>query len=300
MKIKTINEYGQLKKTLLGSVDHFRWPKGDVNFDRSINESDFKSNFDYVVENQVLAEAHEDLERLQDVLEKHSVEVFRPTTVIENWAYSARDILFTYQDKIIQTPTPYASRRNESKLYRELDGTNIIQAPEPEKETDPIFDAANICKFNDKLLYLESHTGNQAGAEWLQKVLDVEVIVWKGVYSFAHIDSTIASLDSKTIMLNAKRVKPDCIPRFLQDKKIIWVDELVDRSFVKFPYASSWIGMNVLSLDPETVIVDEIQSNLIQKLKKRKFKVIALPMRQSRTLGGGFHCVTCDLERECE
>jgi N-dimethylarginine dimethylaminohydrolase len=49
--------------------------------------------------------------------------------------------------------------------------------------------------------------------------------------------------------------------------------------------------------NPETIVVDETQVSLIEQLKSEKFDVIALPMRQSRTLGGGFHCVTCDIER---
>ena len=56
--------------------------------------------------------------------------------------------------------------------------------------------------------------------------------------------------------------------------------------------------MNVLSLDPETIVVDDIQKKLIAQLKEEKFNVISLPMRHARTLGGGFHCVTCDLERD--
>lgn len=300
MKIFTTNEYSALKSVLLGSVDHFAWPKGDTAFDKSISESDFGHCFDHTVNDRVLDEAREDLDRLQVELEKRSITVIRPSTDRSNWAYSARDILFTYGDKMIQSPTPYASRSSESRLYKELESVNIIQASRPIKEHDPIFDAANICKFNDCLLYLESSTGNRAGAEWLQKTLDTEVIVWNGVYAFAHIDSTLASLNKNTILVNARRVKSDQIPKFLQDKKKIWVEEIAERSYVKFPFASAWIGMNVLSIDPETVVVDNIQTKLIKQLEDNGFDVIALPMRQSRTLGGGFHCVTCDLERECE
>jgi N-dimethylarginine dimethylaminohydrolase len=50
-------------------------------------------------------------------------------------------------------------------------------------------------------------------------------------------------------------------------------------------------------VNPQTIIVDEIQKDLVEQLRTEKFDVIELPMRQSRTLGGGFHCVTCDLER---
>ena len=299
MKVFTKNEYSPLKSVLLGSVDNFVWPTDDEQFDKSIQQSDF-GNFNYTVDDVVLEQARQDLNRLQEELEKRSIKVIRPSLQRDNWAYSARDILFTYGDKMIQSPTGYSSRAYESELYKELDSFKIIEAPRPVDGNDPMFDAANICKFNDHLLYLESTTGNRAGADWLQKTLDTEVIVWNGVYAFAHIDSTIASLNDDTIMVNAQRVRPDQIPLFLKDKKIIWVEQIIERSFVGFPFASSWIGMNVLSIDPETVIVDEIQTKLIKELQENKFKVITLPMRQSRTLGGGFHCVTCDLERECE
>ena len=298
MKINTKNEYASLKSVLLGTVDNFAWPKDDKAFDKSIQQSDFARFFDHSVDDRVLNEAQDDLNRLQSELEKRSIRVFRPSVDRSNWAYSARDILFTYGDKIIQCPTPFASRSDESRLYKDLESVDVIHAPIPTNDSDPIFDGANVCKFNDHLLYLESSTGNRAGANWLQRTLDTEVITWNGVYAFAHIDSTLASLNENTILVNASRVKPDQLPTFLRDKKKIWVEEIAERDYDKFPFASAWIGMNVLSIDPETVIVDEIQTKLIQQLNDNGFDVIALPMRQSRTLGGGFHCVTLDLVRE--
>ena len=71
---------------------------------------------------------------------------------------------------------------------------------------------------------------------------------------------------------------------------------MAERDFYLFPYASKWIGMNVLTINPETVMIDTIQQDLKKQLEK-KMKVIESPLRHSRTLGGGHHCVTCDLER---
>jgi N-dimethylarginine dimethylaminohydrolase len=71
-----------------------------------------------------------------------------------------------------------------------------------------------------------------------------------------------------------------------------------EQSFYEYPYASKWIGMNMLSIDPKTVIVDRQQVELIEDLERANFTVIPLQMRHSRTLGGGFHCVTLDLIRE--
>ena len=93
------------------------------------------------------------------------------------------------------------------------------------------------------------------------------------------------------------RYSLDKIENFLKDKKKIWIDDLVPREFYEFPYASKWIGFNIISINPDTVFVDNIQKNFIKTLEDNGFKVIQTPMRHSRTLGGGFHCVTLDLER---
>ena len=300
MKIFTKNEYSTLKSVLLGSVDMFAWPTDDDAFNNSIRQSDFAQHFDYSIGKNVLQEATDDLNRLHEVLDTNGVKVIRPAHKKSNWSFSARDVLLTYQDKIIQCPTPYISRRQEYTCYDELRDVDVMKIPYPKDPADPMFDAANVCKFDDTLLFLESYTGNKAGASLLVNIFDTEVVTWQDVYAFAHIDSTLISLNHNTIMLNAKRVSSDKVPLFLKSKKIIWVDQVVHRKYDKFPFASPWIGMNVLSINPETVIVDEIQTKLIQQLEENKFKVIRLPMRQSRTLGGGFHCVTCDLERACE
>ena len=55
--------------------------------------------------------------------------------------------------------------------------------------------------------------------------------------------------------------------------------------------------MNILSIDPETVIVDPYYEKLIDLLKDHKYNIIEAPLTHSRTIGGGWHCVTCDLER---
>jgi N-dimethylarginine dimethylaminohydrolase len=55
--------------------------------------------------------------------------------------------------------------------------------------------------------------------------------------------------------------------------------------------------MNMLAVNPDTVIMDRNQPNLIAQLEQRGFTVIPLELRHSRTLGGGFHCVTLDLVR---
>ena len=98
-------------------------------------------------------------------------------------------------------------------------------------------------------------------------------------------------------MLNASRVTADTVPRAFDGWHKIWINDVVAQDFYKYPYASKWIAMNMLVVDQHTVIVDRHQTELIKSLESYEFTVIPLELRHSRTLGGGFHCVTLDLVR---
>ena len=304
VKVSTKNEYDQLIRVMVGRVENFKWPDDDTEFDRAISRSTYHETLAYSTPpDHVIHDAMADLNKFCAIMEDRGVEVRRSVIEKEHWSYSARDILLTVGNKVIQCPTPFASRAKELELYPFLVDAecDIIEARMPTKKQDPMFDAANVLKMDDKLLYSVSHSANEAGADWLQQQVgtEFEVIKWRVVeHDITHIDSTILSLNKNTILVNASRVKQHQLPRFMRDHKKIWVDDVVPRDFYQFPYASKWIGMNVFSLDPETIVVDEIQTGLIEKLTASGFNIITTPMRQSRTLGGGFHCATCDLERQ--
>ena len=55
--------------------------------------------------------------------------------------------------------------------------------------------------------------------------------------------------------------------------------------------------MNLLSVNPNLVIVDRKQKHIIDKLKEYNIESIPLELRHDRLLAGGFHCVTLDLLR---
>ena len=303
VKISTKNEYGELKSIILGSVENFQWPENDKEFNEGISRSTYHETLTPGKPPvHVMNEASADLDSLSSIMEDRDIMVHRPVISTTHWAYSARDILLTVGNKIIQCPTPFSSRANELELYPFIKETEceIIKAPRPETHQDPIFDAANVLKMDDRLLYSLSHSANEAGADWLQQQVgnEFEVIKWRVVdHDITHIDSTLLSLAKDTVLINSSRVKDSQLPDFMQNYKKIWVDNITPGNFHHFPYASKWIGMNVLSLDPETVVIDEIQKELKENLEAHGFNIITTSMTQSRTLGGGFHCVTCDMER---
>jgi len=162
-----------------------------------------------------------------------------------------------------------------------------------------VLDAANVLRVSrDQWLFLESASGNRAAYEWLcDQVPDVEIELCN-FYAGVHIDSTIVALNAKTFLVNGSRVKSATLPRMLQDKLILYVNEVVPQDFYQYPYASKWIALNMLSINPHTVIVDSAQTDLIRTLESRLgMTVIPHTLRHSRTLGGGFHCTTLDLVR---
>ena len=63
--------------------------------------------------------------------------------------------------------------------------------------------------------------------------------------------------------------------------------------------SSKWIGMNILSVDPQTVIVDERQVPLIRQLEKLGLTPVPIRFRHSYFMGG-IHCSTLDTVRESE
>lgn len=303
MLVSSKNEYGELKSVLVGSVDNFSWPTDDKEFNDSIDRSTYEATLDRGPLSQTVSdEAKDDLNRLVETLTTRGVQVIRPQIDKPTWAYSPRDTLLAVGNTVIECPTPFTSRSGELDLYpdvKQLD-CRIVRAPRPKTLNDPMFDAANVLKCNDKLLYSLSHSANEAGGVWLQEQVgtEFEVVIWRAVKNeITHIDSTLLSCGESTIIANTSRLTPEILPAFMKDFKTIWVDDCVPRSFDRFPFASKWIGMNILSLNPDTMFVDEIQIDLIKKIENQGFEVIKIPMRQSRTLGGGFHCVTCDLER---
>ena len=299
MKVDTCNEYGNLKSVIVGDIEGFSWPTDDDFFDKMIDKSSYHTKLTRgsIAEDVVDITKHQ-LDELCEILDKQGVSILRPTGLKDHWRLSARDVLLTIGTKIIQCPTPYVSRREEYNFYPSLQ--DVIKLDYPEKIDDPFFDAANICKFDDKLLYLVSSTANKAGAQLLQSVVgsSYEVITWEGVYAHAHIDSTLISLNKDTILLNGSRCNENNLPIFLKDYKKIYVDDIEALSFSEFPFASKWIGMNILSINGDTIIVDPFYKSLINLLESKGFKVLQTPFNHARTLGGGFHCITCDLERE--
>jgi scyllo-inosamine-4-phosphate amidinotransferase 1 len=211
--------------------------------------------------------------------------------------YCPRDRFLIAGREILDPAMMYPCRDMEQLCYKEMLTDNTVKKM-PRKE-DMVLDAANICRLGKDWVYLESDSGNAKAYEWLCEQYPSINIEKVNFYAGVHIDSTIVPLREGVAICNKPRVKSKrYLPPCMKDWEIIWVEDVTAQVFYQYPYASKWIGLNMLSINKDTVIVDTAQLELSTVLEKKGFTVIPHTLRHSRTLGGGHHCVTLDTWRE--
>jgi glycine amidinotransferase len=189
-------------------------------------------------------------------------------------------------------------------------------------EHEIIFDAANIIRVGRDVLFLVSSTANRKAATWLTNVLgsDYRIHVTH-TYRASHLDSTILPLRPGKVLLNGARVNEGTCPRIFGSWDRVYFTDVapVPESEVEFHRAvrlpiynelrtlgvgsqlahisSPWAGLNVMSLDPNTVLVHDQQTGLIRALEAKGFTVVPVRMRHCYTMLGGLHCTTLDVVR---
>ena len=104
------------------------------------------------------------------------------------------------------------------------------------------------------------------------------------------------------VLANPARVNDDTLPKIFKQWKVIYSPPMENTGRYTADYlskciGSDWIDMNLFSINPNLVVVDQDQTALIKLLEKQGLDVIPLKLRHSKMLGGGFHCVTLDIRR---
>jgi N-dimethylarginine dimethylaminohydrolase len=240
-----------------------------------------------------------------------------------------------YNMSIIQSPIPELKNNPEKAYVRnelgDLEaheettaislGTVTPQIWHRLEEKELIFDAANIIRFGSEILYLISSTGNRLAFNWLDKTIKIFKFNSTDVYRSSHLDSTILPLNEETFLVNSVRVNERNLPEVLKNKKLLYFDDVdsipdIDINFhinFRLPAAnkiedlgfstnlkemsSPWAGLNVLSFDEKTIMVESNQKKLIKFLESKGYLIIPVRMRHPYTMLGGLHCTTLDLER---
>ncbi len=212
---------------------------------------------------------------------------------------------------------------DEDRRFMELTGGRVEKLHRL-NELEIVFEAANTVRMGRDLLCLVSSSGNHKSAKWLQSVLGAEyrVHTTEDIYRSSHIDSTVLCLRPGLVMLNSKRVGERNCPKLFDKWDKIYFEDVAPTSQPELDFqkdvrdklakqiealgfvtnlndmSSPWVGMNFLSLDQSTVVVDERQTNLMRVLEKHGLTPVPVRMRHIYTQGGGIHCATLDTVRD--
>jgi N-dimethylarginine dimethylaminohydrolase len=333
------NEWDPLEEVIVGNPLNARYPTPDpstrlAEFPARRLEDIPQGPFPQ----RIIEETEEDLDAFVAVLTKLGITVRRPETWPHearfstiHWEsqgyynYCPRDILLVIGDQIIETPNVIRSRALETFSYRALmvdylkSGARWYGAPRPmlldslfdvdltrptPRDHEPAFDAANVLRLGQDLIYLVSSTGNELGGQWLQTLLGetFRVHFLRDVYFGSHIDSTFVALRPDLVLCNPARVTHETLPGILKQWAVIYSPpmentERHDAAYRSRSIGSDWIDMNLFSINPDLVVVDRDQTALIRLLEAQRLDVIPLKLRHAKMLGGGFHCVTLDVRR---
>ncbi len=193
-----------------------------------------------------------------------------------------------------------------------------------ENAYDIAFDAAQLLRIGKDIIFNITSYNHELWARWLQKLLDKLEPGAKihKLYKLDdnHIDGVLSVLRPGTFLVNndygkrtyLKNIK-DYLPEKFKNWEIIFMgdseennDNLrnklapLDSKTTTYLQLCSIRGSftNVLSIDENTIMVNEDAINTIRILEEKNFKIIPVRLRHCELYGGGLHCATLDIKRD--
>ncbi len=197
--------------------------------------------------------------------------------------------------------------KSKEEQYELLHNYNYVL-----NELEIAFDAADISKFGKDLFIQHSMTTNIKAVEWLRRELEgyVKVHILKFPYDKepSHIDCTLVPLkpprnnQKGLILTNPERPLLEKDIKFFKNNNWELVDvpmpNKINYPMPSFCQSSKWLSMNLLSIDENTLVVEQSEKELHDFLENFGFNLIKVPYRNVYEFGGSIHCSTWDIERE--
>ena len=116
------NEWGQLKKVIVGVADNAKVPEIDISL-RCVNYADKNDETEIITgpyPQRVIDEANQDLDVFCKFLQDESIEVLRPDRPdCKYYNYCPRDSVFIHGELTMATPMPIRARRGEWRAFEQ-------------------------------------------------------------------------------------------------------------------------------------------------------------------------------------
>lgn len=165
-----------------------------------------------------------------------------------------------------------------------------------------MFDGAQCLRLGGDVMVNIATENHKLAVDWLERHLDGQFRLHR-VHGLAdnHIDSIVVALRPGLLLVRNEKVV-EKLPEPLQKWDSIIAPPPNTNNFPQYDdedliLTSKYIDLNILSVTPDTVLVNEACPELIRTLEAAKFTVVPVRHRHRRLFGGGFHCFTLDTVR---
>ncbi|MFB7618831.1 glycine amidinotransferase [Kitasatospora sp. NPDC056181] len=250
---------------------------------------------------------------------------------------NVRDNTLILGDEIIETPPTLRARYFETQFLKPVfmryfeqgarwttmprpmmtdasfDPANEDAAPNIEAPLDPqaspydvgveiMIDGANCLRLGRDLIVNISNANHALACDWLERHLEGRFRVHRmHKLTQSHIDSVVIPLRPGTLLVRSEGVL-DYLPEPLRKWDVIVPPAPTVSDYPQYENdtpipASPYIDLNLLSIDEQTVMVNDACKTLIATLENKGFTVVPVRHRHRRLFGGGFHCFTLDTVR---
>ncbi|MFE0045153.1 glycine amidinotransferase [Streptomyces albireticuli] len=166
-----------------------------------------------------------------------------------------------------------------------------------------MFDGAQCLRLGRDIVANISTANHALAVDWLERHVEGRFRVHRvHRLSDSHIDSMVLALRPGLLLVRSKEVL-DFLPEPLRKWDIVVPPPPSENNFPRYEdddliLTSPYIDLNVLSVGPDTVLVNEACPDLARTLERRGFTVVPVRHRHRRLFGGGFHCFTLDTVRD--
>lgn len=168
----------------------------------------------------------------------------------------------------------------------------------------PAFDCADFLRCGTTLIGQVSNVTNMLGVEYVRAALPkgytVELLNTNDPRAM-HIDTTILLLRHGLLAFNPGVVTEQELRRheiFYDWKLIPYPHHPTKVGDTEMYMTGPWIAMNVLSIDENTIVAEEKETQFIEWIEGLGFDVVKVPFRAVISMGGSIHCATVDLWRD--
>ena len=207
-------------------------------------------------------------------------------------------------------PRPFMTDASFDLSYARSGGmggpTEPIEDPRPSPYDvgfELMFDAAQCLRLGRDIVVNVSTANHALAVDWLERHLEGRFRVHRvHRLSDSHIDSMVLALRPGTLLVRSAAVA-ELLPEPLRRWDLIEAPAPDAGGFPGYEdddlvLTSPYIDLNVLSVDPETVLVNEACPELARTLERHGFTAVPVRHRHRRLFGGGFHCFTLDTVRD--